>query len=154
MRPLVLVLLCVFVNSATGATALVTGDRVRVTLIAREPQPVIGSVLELPKDELVLVAEPDSSRRAIPLAAIEKLEVSRGRQSSALKGAAWGALIFAIPGAVLGASAGGVEDETAAETSIAGAAAAGFAVGAVIGAGVGALLGSFGHHEKWKEVSP
>ena len=139
---------------APVSAAVEPGVRVRVTLIAREPAPVVGRILEVPGDSILVAADPDSSQRTIPRAAIAKLEVSEGFHSSTLRGAYAGSLLLAIPGAVIGLVAGGQSHSESGTSSMAEGAVAGFAVGAVVGAGVGALLGSFSHHERWKKIEP
>ena len=129
------------------------GSRVRVTLLAREAAPLIGSVLERPPGILLLAIGPDSSLRTIPYEDIEKLEVSQGMHSNTLKGAYTGALLLGITGLVLGLAAGSPNlSDDPHEGSRSWSGVAGFAVGAVVGGGIGAIVGSLGHRERWKRV--
>ena len=129
------------------------GARVRVTLIAREPAPVVGRVLDLPTDAILLSTEPDSLSRTIPRTAIARLEVHRGTRTNAARGAVLGALILGIPAAYLGAYSAGIREEPGGLSMAQGALVAGGA-GALLGAGIGFLVGRSEKHERWEEVEP
>ena len=153
MRLLLATVLLALSSPACAASPVTTGERVRVTLIAREPAPVVGRVLELPSDAILLSAEPDSAPRAIPRAAIARLEVHRGTGTNAGRGAVIGALIVGIPASLLGIFGAGVTEEPGGLSTTEAALVAGGA-GAVLGAGIGALIGKSEKHERWEEVAP
>lgn len=152
MKPALVVALLAFPVHAFAASPVVTGDRVRVTLIAHEPAPVTGRVLELPPDAILLSTEPDSARRAIPRAAIARFEVHRGTGTNAGRGAVIGALIVGIPAAFVGMIGAGVTEEPGGLSMAEGALVAGGA-GAVLGAGIGALVGKSEKHDRWETVA-
>ena len=148
---LVVALLALPVHSFAGSP-VATGDRVRVILIAYEPAPVTGRLLELRPDAILLSTEPDSTPRTIPRAAIAQFEVHRGTGTNAGRGAVIGALIVAIPAAFLGMIGAGMTEEPGGLSMAQGALVAGGA-GAVLGAGIGALVGKSEKHDRWEKVA-
>ena len=67
-------------EAARDTAEVEVGDRVRVTT-DRAPRPVVGWIESTAGDGLVLVDEDRHEARAIPAAAIRRLEVSRVRRS-------------------------------------------------------------------------
>lgn len=142
------------VEPAAASTTVATGDRVRVTLIAHEPTPIVGRVLELPVGTIVIAAEPDSAQRTIARAAIAQFEVQRGTRTNAARGAMIGALILGAPAAFLGAVAGGTGHGEGSDATAASGAVSLGAIGVVVGAGLGALVGKSEKRERWEKVTP
>lgn len=134
----------------TGVTALAQDvsllhHRVRVTTAADSAQQetrYAGLVTALANDTLTLVRK--GVVRAVPLPAVRRLEVSRGRRGYARTGA----LIGAGLGVVAGLAAVGADDGQ-------GSTGAGIVVvplGAALYGGVGALIGTFVRRERWEVV--
>jgi hypothetical protein len=143
-------LLAQFASPAVARTAqkpepvLEPGARVRVTLLARKDEPVVGTLLSLPAGSIEIE---DSTARSIPLADVKKLELSRGIKTRAGRYAQYGALVFTPLGAWAGAEAahdlGGDEVATGVVCGI---------LGALVGAGFGAIVGQAFEEEHWQEV--
>jgi MFS family permease len=134
-------------QAAAGTLAqLAPGTRVRVSAPALSEFGLKGSVWATSPDTLYLATSGEITH-AVPLHAIERLEVSRGRTQSTLIGAGVGALAFGT----FGYYGSQVADRTqrpgtgrqVAEVGVSAA------VGALAGALVGALLG-----ERWRQVFP
>jgi hypothetical protein len=127
--------------------ALEMGARVRVTLLARRKEPVIGTLLALPPGR---IEYEDSTQHSVPRRDVAKLEISRGMHSRAGRYARFGALAFGTLGAVSGAQAGRALDNSQNSAFIIGV--VGGAAGALIGAGLGALVGGGIKDENWVKV--
>jgi len=130
------------------------GSRVRITLLARKEEPRVGQVLALPPGSIVFST--DSTDTTLSRLDIKRLEVSRGRRSSAGGGAVIGALVGATLFAIVGLSAAtaGATDNGSDDDNPAGVAILFGAGGAVVGGGLGALIGNQFHHEQWDEAKP
>lgn len=114
---------------------LPAGSTIRVTAPQALAGRTTGAFQEARSDTLWMQAG-RSRQLVIPVAAVERLEVSRGR--ARLKWALIGAGSGALAGFVLGGMAGGKDDITG--TGAAAGAIAGTAQGIVLGAIGGALL--------------
>jgi hypothetical protein len=132
---------------AQETLTLTPGARVRVSapdLLG--PGALIGNVVALRGDTLVVrKADAGAAGLHLPLARVERLEVSRGRRSRGT-GAALGFLVGAAVGAAYGEAGhpglGHTDISEGGETAI----YAG--VGGLLGAAIGAVLGG----ERWKRV--
>jgi len=127
-----------------------TGARVRLE-VTGEARPITGTLAGQDGGNLLLIGTAGDTAR-IASTAIPSLEVSRGRRSNALRGAAVGALVGGISGAVLGVAAmsddGGFLDFGAEMIPI------GMAGGALIGGTAGLLIGALSHSEQWERSTP
>jgi len=141
---LVALLLLLALPVPTLAGELAEGSRVRVTLLARKGEPVVGTLLALPSETIEFE---DSTARSIPLAEVKKLEMSLGIKTRAGRYAQYGALVFTPLGAWAGAEAahdlGGDEVATGMVVGI---------LGALVGAGFGAIVGQAFEEEHWQKV--
>ncbi len=123
---------------------LAPGARVRVTAQDLNISRSIGEVERVDPDTLVINLE--TSQMAIPMAAVQRIDISRGLKSNTLKGTLYGAL------------AGGLAFGTVAGVLIEGDDFWGLGVfiyavsGLAAGAGLGALIGSGWHTEHWNQV--
>ena len=137
--------------AAAQAQDLVEGARVRVTLLARPQERVVGSLLAIQGDSLAI--RPDSVSLKVARADIAKLELSRGIKSRAGSGAKYGAIVGGLALGFLGVFAAEVANsESSDKTSPVAAGVAYGLAGAVVGGGLGALIMSGSHHELWEEV--
>jgi hypothetical protein len=118
------------------AATLPAGTTIRVTAPRALPERTTGAFQTARSDTLWMQAG-RSRQLVIPVATVERLEVSGGR--SRLKWALIGAGTGALAGFVLGGMAGGGEDDITGTGAAAGA-IAGTAQGIVLGAIGGALL--------------
>jgi hypothetical protein len=152
MKHTVAVLMLLLLNASADLPAQETlpvapGDRVRAS--ASWPDQFIGSLVAVDDDTLKL------DHRAIPLADLERLEVSRGHKynwSKVGKGTLYGTLGGAAAGTVLGFAAG-CDDESGLNRG--GCAALTGAFGAAVGAVGGLLVGTVAAlvtTERWEEV--
>jgi len=130
---------------------LVEHARVRVTLIERKPERVIGTLLQIGPDALRV--ETDSLVQSIPRPEIRKVEMSRGTVSGAGKGASIGAIVGGLSGVCFGMLLAAVaESETGESQYVEGGVAFGL-FGALTGGGLGALIGSGFENESWKQAA-
>lgn len=124
------------------------GDRVRVSRIGNVPR-VVCTVLALKADTLVLDAEDRVETLEVPLALVQKVEISRGKKSNT----GWGAIAGGLIGALLGAAgASSWTDPWSGESgwgSDAGVVVLGVTAA---GAGIGALIGAATKTDRWEEV--
>lgn len=134
-------LLCGAPDAEAQATfVLDAGTRIRVSTVRDR---TTGSLLELRRDSVILFG--DEGRKALLRSAMTRLEVSRGRQRSMLRGAALGALALGL-GAMFYRSAENATCETTCPRS--GNPAALAAGGALVGGGIGALIRT----ERWDRI--
>jgi hypothetical protein len=165
---------CALVTCLTGAARAQTaplpaaaGDRVRVSILVREPgapgadslaplgihsgDRVVGTLLALRAEALDLRV--DDAERRIPRSVISQLEISQGTYSHKRRGALIGFLAGGIGGAVTGAIVGRGENfgETGGDPKKVFSVAFGIG-GALVGAGLGALIGARIHTERWQTV--
>ncbi|MGD2152448.1 MAG: hypothetical protein PVG79_04220 [Gemmatimonadales bacterium] len=129
-----------------AAAGVNVGDRVRVraqTLYG----PLVGAVTALSADTLHIQIEQQATTVAIPLAAVTRIEVSRGRKSNFLRGVALGGVV----GALAGVFAGFITGEDSMLTPPEAALACG-TVGAGAGALVGGIIGAATGTDRWVAV--
>lgn len=134
-------------TSGLPAPQIAAGQRVRVTTIRWFATRDVGNVTAVSGDSVVLRA--GSRRLALPLDAVLKVEISRGRRGShVLAGLGKGALIGTITGGLLGLA-------SSVDCSGWGCGLALIVlppVGAVIGATIGGVSGAVSHPEIWEPV--
>lgn len=135
---------------AQATPAVHPGDRVRVRSTVAPARARTGQVGAIDADTLLLQGvDGVGATTAIPLASIERLEVSRGRHSKWQTGLGIGFAVGAVTGAIVGAASHNENDFLfTSEMS----AAAGALVFAPIGAVLGAVVGSLTRPERWKTV--
>jgi hypothetical protein len=121
------------------------GDRVRVTAPTIDPDMFVGTLVAMGADTCVLEVEGRAEQLALPLASVEKLEVSLGQKTKA--GQYAGAYALAGLAAGLGVAAAVCRDEGCVTNAgnMAGyftvaLVAAGAGVGALVGAGIGSAI--------------
>jgi hypothetical protein len=140
----------VWSNAAAQTQASVQpGQRVRVrSTVAHTPE-LVGVVETIKPDTLMVRDDDRSMATAVPLATVDRLQVSRGRHSKWITGAAVGFVVGAGTGAILGAAGHNESD------FIFGPGASAF-LGAVLLAPVGALTGTvvglLVKTERWQTV--
>ncbi len=138
------------------------GQRVRVTVPRYEFARVVGTVVDIRPDTLYVrwaqrrfvgsrETRWDSVTSAVPIAAIERLEVSQGRRSRWLLGLGLGVAVGGATGALVGYASG--DDESGFLQFSAGdkAVMLGVALGAVGGV-VGLVTGALSRGDRWQEV--
>lgn len=152
----ILVAAVAFLATASPCRAVEPGDRVRVTILARDHAPdtlflhtsvepgarYVGSLLLA--DTRSIQLRHDDSSRTIPREVVAQFEESRGRTSAAGRGALIGALVGAAYGIALIAQV--EEDDEGLGTGVA---LVGGAGGVAVGCGLGALVGSLIRKETW-----
>ena len=124
---------------------LVAGTRVRVHA-SGATLPLTGTIAWQDRTNLAVVRSPGDTA-IVPLTALTRMDVSRGRQSNVLRGARAGALIGAGAGVLLGLVAMADDDsyfDYGAEVVPFGALGGGF-----IGGTIGLLIGSVTTSERW-----
>lgn len=139
------------------------GQRVRVTVPRYEFSRVVGTVVDIQPDTLYVrwaqrrfvgsrETRWDSVTTAVPIAAIERLEVSRGRRSRWLLGLGLGMAVGGATGALAGYATGD-EDPPCWVICTAGDKAAflGVTLG-VVGGVVGVVAGALSKGDRWQEV--
>jgi hypothetical protein len=130
------------------------GDRVRLSVRhGTGKQQIVGRVTTVGRDTII-VAEDQGAPTAIPRAAIEKVEISRGQHGNAGRGALIGLGVGAIGGGVVGAIGASCNSSQEfclfnTDAEIATGALVFGAMGTVVGAVIGALTRS----DRW-EVAP
>jgi len=137
---------------AQAPASVQPGQRVRVQSRAAQVPTLTGVVQAFNVDTLVL--HPDAqdgagAALAIPVASIERLQVSRGRHSKWLTGLVIGAGVGAVSGAIIGAATG--EEDWL--TSTGEYAVMGVVLFTPIGALTGTLIGLMVKTERW-ETAP
>jgi len=129
---------------AQQGSPVTPGVRVRVSRLGNVPR-VVCTVLALKADTLVLDAEDRVETLEVPLALVEKVEISRGKKSNTAGGAIAGGLFGAVLGAACasgpgGYGCGGSDAEYVALATIA------------AGTGIGALIGAAIKTDRWEQV--
>src|SRR5262245_14075132 len=128
---------------------LVVGSRVRVSV--SDERKLTGRVEQVTADALVLQPEGQAAV-SIPIAALNRVEVSRGspsRVQSAWRYAKWGAAIGAGSGAI---SLGLQHDQVGDGSSVGRAVALGAWSGMLFGGLIGAAIGAGHSGERWERV--
>jgi hypothetical protein len=125
------------------------GDRVRVTVPAVQPEPLVGTVVEIDRYVCFIAREGYTDPLGLPLTSIEKFEVSRGRKSNILKGAGLGVLFGFAAGAVIITAACAVDP--CPWTTAEGVVGAG-TIGAGLGLLIGVSAGASSSGELWEPV--
>jgi hypothetical protein len=135
---------------AQRARPVAPGDRVRITAPSIVGERLVGTLAELRPEALLL--EPEDSVEAVllPLAAVNKLELSRGKGSKIGRGALAGGLFGAGVGLVVGIAALG-EDGGGFHIGV-GEVIRGTLVLGGLGAGMGMLLEVAAPGERWETV--
>lgn len=146
-----LLLLAALATPASAGQAIAEGDRVRVTLLERPHERVVGTLLAIRPEAIDL--RPDSVTRTIARPDIDKLEVSRGIHSGSRDGVKYGAIVGGVTLGALGALASEINNsESSVKSNTVAVALAYTLAGAVVGGGLGALIGSAFHHERWERI--
>lgn len=124
-----------------------SGQRVRVrSTVAQVPE--LTGVVETIRPDTLMVRDDDRSvATAVPLATIDRLQVSHGRHSHWIRGAAIGFGAGVVTGATLGAASGNDWLFTSSENAFIGA-----ILFAPIGAVTGAVVGLLVRTERWETV--
>ena len=156
----VLVLAAFFPVAATAQSAsLAPGARVRVTAPNDNLKRVVGTVAEVRNDSILLVNNRES--RAVALANVTSLEVSKGQRSMFLRDAGLGLGIGAVAGYVMGYATYeecnpdpyGFFDCMFEPESRGQAATWGGLVGGALGLVSGALVGAFHRVDRWESLT-
>jgi hypothetical protein len=148
-----LILACVFAFGPTALRAqaeVEPGARIRL-LTSSADTLMYGTLVTLDSASLLLAPKPDAEAVRVPLAGLERLEVSRGRARSTLTGAAVGAVIGALGGYYAAKTFVQPEDcEFVCGAVQAWSAGAGGVLGLIMGGGIG----SDTEHgpERWRPV--
>jgi hypothetical protein len=84
-----------------------TNSRVRITAPEVRAEPIIGTLVEKrPKTWVLGFDNPDEEPLEVPLAAVNRVEVSRGLQKNVSRGLGYGALAGSVVGVLIGFSMG------------------------------------------------
>lgn len=141
------------------------GARVRVTSTALHLHHVEGVVSASSSDTLILFTPYsrmvrgrvvwDTTRRNVPLDAIDTLEVSTGTASNFGRGAGIGALILGSAGLVLGIAAGNEDPNHPSffQYDQGTLMAMGLLEGTLVGGLLGGIIGAMSHHDVWKAAT-
>jgi len=127
-------------------SAIVPGSRIRITELGHSKLRS-GTIVEANANAVLLKLDTSGESVQFPLAAVTRLEVSRGQKGHIGTGVGLGALFGAGMGALIGSTLGDSEGIPSGAT-----AAIGAGVGAGIGMLVGAAIGSTVKSEKWEDV--
>lgn len=131
-------------SAQTTDAPLGRGTRVRVSAPTVLKRRVSGEVVRMSRDTLVVGRRDDEV--AVPLEAVELLELSRGKDP--FMGAVWGTGIGAVSGVALGAVACTASGDECSDVVAILALYGGGAVGAGVGLVAGALVGK----ERWRTM--
>ncbi len=158
----ILVAILAFVPLASATAQVRPGARVRVTrlpicppthttCVGRSPRQDVGTFVRWSDDTLLVLS--NGNTLALPLDAVTRLDVSRGRKTNTGKGAEIGFLLGGVVGAVIGyASYEECEGVCFGDFGSGFAAFVGGLVGGLGGGAVGALIGSSTKTDRWREV--
>jgi len=130
---------------------LVEHARVRVTLLERKPDRVIGTLLQIGPDALRL--ETDSLVQTIPRPQIRKVEMSEGIVSGTERGIRIGAIVGGLSGICFGVLVAAINESETGESQYVAVGSALGLLGAVTGGGLGALIGSAFENESWTRAA-
>jgi hypothetical protein len=136
--------------AAQATLPLSAGARVRIW--TSEMRKVVGRVDAVTSDSLMFHPDGKSDAIAVPVAAVLRLDVSRGslsRKNSAWKRAKWSGAIGAAAGAI---SLGLQHEQVGEGASPAEGAALGAWSGALFGGLIGALVGAARPAENWERI--
>ena len=137
-----------------------TNSRVRISAPEVSPEPIIGTIVEKrPETWIVGFDNPDVEPLEVPLATVNRLEVSRGLQRNISRGLGYGALAGSVVGVLMGFVVG--DDDCSREREAGSfclevmsagdkAAVFGFTFG-LLGGAIGAVSG-LSPSEKWEEA--
>jgi hypothetical protein len=133
------------------------GSRVRVKTLAAQSNTLSLTGVVVGIDGPNLVVDPSQGpqeRRVVPIAAIDRLDVHRGRGPATKDGLIAGAIVVGVAGGAFGWLVGALRCDGVADcnavASQAGGIAAGMAVGGLVGAGIGAGVGSLFTKDLWE----
>ncbi len=153
MRSIGRSVLAIVVCGAPGLRAqgppLSAPARVRVLASPLGTAPVIATVTARHGDSLLL-SVPDRGPVALPLAAVQRIEVSRGTRGKTAVGALVGLAVGTVATAVFLATFCNDPDTLCASDEHVRA----FAVIALPATGVGAIVGTLVRSERWERVAP
>ena len=127
----------------------IVGERARVRFDVGRSD--VGTLRGLSGDTVSLETEPHVLRR-IQLSPTARLEISRGMESNAGRGAGLGALVGGVGLAIVAAAGSCSDDGDIIEFSPGECALMGGLAGAGAGALVGLIVGSMSESERWVEV--
>jgi hypothetical protein len=147
LHRLAVVLLPLLVLSSAAASRDLTldrGVRVRITAPDLDHSRLIGEVERVDRDTLVINIE--ASQIAVPMASVNRIEISRGIKSNTLRGVLYGGLAGGLVGGTATAASNDSESLFYGMDIFIGT-----AIGMVIGAGSGALIGWGVQTEHWEE---
>jgi hypothetical protein len=116
---------------------------------------IIGTLVNIQESTLIVGEGKDGPRREVPLASVNRLEVSRGRHSSSGKGALVGMFAGAAGGVAAGlvvCNHGNCVNSGTGDLTGVWATALGLG-GGLAGAGIGAIIGGAIRTEQWERVS-
>jgi hypothetical protein len=150
----ILVLLAVlFLGPRLGAqsTPIAGGERVRVTTNTSPPRRVVGTMVQLTRDSLIILARPpwnlEPTREAFFIRSVRSVEVKR---PTSTRGIVAGAFLGSVAGAVA-AAVGLSASADSGEIMFGGAIVA---VAGAVGAAVGGTIGYVVDRAGWTEVVP
>ena len=135
---IVILLLTVSATEAQPAPVIAVGARVRVLTTADTPPAGrrvpwrVGRIVAATPDSLTIETGKSATPLTLPASAVERLEVSRGRDRG--KGMFVGALIGGLLAGGAAATASGGDEGVPAEEAVVGGAVAGLMLGGVMGA--------------------
>jgi hypothetical protein len=150
--------------AAQDAATPTPGTRVRLYLQptkggSHSSSKRVGTLVRWNADTVVLSTSGAAAETPVPRAAIDRMDVSRGRTRlrGGLKGAAIGGVIGIATGAILGAVTYEENDCVqicVVEDSRGGDTALGGVVGGILGIPIGGIVGALNAGERWERVPP
>ncbi len=168
-RATILVAILAFTPLASATAQVRPGARVRVTrlpicppthttCVGRSPRQDVGTFVRWSDDTLLVLS--NGNTLALPLDAVTRLDVSRGRKTNTGKGAEIGFLLGGVVGAVIGYASyeecvpQGPRSWSCIGPNFGseGAALGGALLGGLGGGVVGALIGASSKTDRWQEV--
>jgi hypothetical protein len=126
------------------APPLHRGQRVRVTAPASSTRPITGTFIAIRSDSIVVAAP--TGERAVPRAAVVRLDVSRGPKTNTGTGALIGMGVIGAVGLVACGSCFASDDGAGANFLLV------FVPSLAGGALIGALIGNGVHSDRWEPV--
>ena len=138
--------------SAKESSPVVPGARVRIKARSVSKHRLVGTVVTVGPDTLQFRSKKHAAPLAIPIASLEKLDVSTGSKGNFANGAIMGLVSGGAVGAIIGLAAGDDESgflQFSAQDKAAMAGGLLGGVGLLFGAAIGASIKS----DKWESVS-
>ncbi|MGH7702236.1 MAG: hypothetical protein ACREMO_04045 [Gemmatimonadales bacterium] len=113
------------------------------------PERLTGTVASIAHDTMTIRLDQRGKSASVPVAAIQRLEVSNGKKTRFWHGAGIGALVGVFVGVAIGDAAASPYDGYASIVQ-----AGGGILGALSGGLIGGVFGSISHTDRWENLEP